>query len=305
MLAALHPLSSALLCVLGVLARVGLGSDRGRTGGSPGLPPVRDNLCFSVHDQNPGICHLLFSIYYSPICSCVHIIHASQLAVKRNPHNAGFCATTSCGGPMRICHAEQSEASGHRRKSPRRIQSTYRSVARSFAGAQDDRTEAQAHENCLHTGLSRCDLRRLPESLPTAISVLHHGSVLGFAARGTYEGQTAFARAWVLAPGWPQMIKAGGFQTEGANPATGRSKTSSANRQDQVIILFEPSAVIPTFVPRTDRPHFPVEKKCILFRPVLSQRPPVDFPRRYFLLSGSFGWTVFFCESSIFPHQSW
>ena len=55
-------------------------------------------------------------------------------------------ATTFFGGPMRICPVERSEASGRRRKSSRRIQSTYLSMARSFAAAQDDRIRLRAHE---------------------------------------------------------------------------------------------------------------------------------------------------------------
>jgi hypothetical protein len=58
-------------------------------------------------------------------------------------------ATSCCGGPAHSCHAERSEASGHCRRSRRRIAPTDRSKARSFAVAQDDKTGA-------HSALQLC-----------------------------------------------------------------------------------------------------------------------------------------------------
>ena len=92
-LAVLRSLSSVLLCVFGVpfdfaQGRLWRGSVLAVAEpalGSPGLPPVSEDLCSPVHDQTP--LDLQFTIFYLLFRnhSCVQIIQAPLLAVKRNP----------------------------------------------------------------------------------------------------------------------------------------------------------------------------------------------------------------------------
>ena len=104
-----------------------------------------EDLRFVGHDRTLRIHHLRVNCDSNLIVAYISYMHMASPS-SEIPVSFRLVCDHVLWGPIPICHPERSEASGHGRKNSRRIRSTYRSVARSFADAQDDRIGTRAQE---------------------------------------------------------------------------------------------------------------------------------------------------------------